>query len=114
MKNIFLIFFVLSFYSCKVSQKSTVNLSGVNWIKGSADCAKNTDPAIQVVQIDYDTYILRQNKCVNYEAPFMFLFLGNKKALLMDTGATEDETKFPLQKTVSKIIADREKATHNQ
>ena len=114
MKNIFLVFFVLCFYSCKVSQKSSLNLTGINWIKGSADCEKNTDPAIQVVQYNYNTYILRQNKCINYEAPFMFLFLGDKKALLMDTGATEDETKFPLQKTVSKIISDWERATHSQ
>lgn len=114
MRNIYLLFLVLSFYSCKVLQKPTENLYKVSWIKGSADCAKNTDPAIQVVQYNYNTYILRQNKCVNYEAPFMFLFLGDKKALLMDTGATEEESKFPLQKTVSKIIADWEKASHNQ
>lgn len=114
MKNIFLVFLVLTFISCNVMQKSTANLNKVNWIKGSIDCEKNTDPAIQVVQYNYDTYILRQNKCINYEAPFMFLFLGDKKALLMDTGATEEESKFPLQKTVSKIIADWENTTHHQ
>ena len=114
MRYIYLLFLVLSFYSCKVLQKPTVNLYQVNWIKGAAECEKNNDPAIQVVQYNYNTYILRQNKCVNYEAPFMFLFLGDKKALLMDTGATEEESKFPLQKTVSKIIADWEKATHSQ
>ena len=96
MRYIYLLFLVLSFYSCKVLQKPTVNLYQVNWIKGAAECEKNNDPAIQVVQYNYNTYILRQNKCVNYEAPFMFLFLGDKKALLMDTGATEEESKFPL------------------
>ena len=114
MRNIFSALLVLSFFSCKMLQKSTVNLNKVNWIKGSAECEKNIDPAIQVVQYNYDTYILRQNKCINYEAPFMFLFLGDKKALLMDTGATEDETKFPLQKTVRKIIADYEKVRHTE
>ena len=114
MRNLFSVLLVLSFCSCKMLQKSTLNLNKVSWIKGSSDCATNTDPAIQVVQYSYDTYILRQNKCVNYEAPFMFLFLGDTKALLMDTGATEDDTKFPLQKTVRKIIEDYENSRHKQ
>ena len=114
MKNIILVFLFLPFFSCKVLQKSTTDLNKVNWIKGSEICEKNTDPLIQIERFNYNTYIFRQNKCVNYEAPFMFLFLGNKKALLMDTGATEDENKFPLEKTVSQIIKDWENATHNQ
>lgn len=95
-------------------QRSTANLNKVNWIKGSENCAKNTDPSIQIEQFNYNTYLFRQNKCVNYEAPFMFLFLGDRKALLMDTGATEEESKFPLEKTVSQIIKEWEKATKNK
>jgi hydroxyacylglutathione hydrolase len=30
---------------------------------------------------------LRENGCVNYEKPFLYLFFGNDKALLIDTGA---------------------------
>jgi hydroxyacylglutathione hydrolase len=84
----------------------------VNWIHGSANCAENTDPAIQVVRYNATTWILRQNKCVHYEAPFMFLFLGEKKALLFDTGATADESKFPLYATISRIIMDWETEKH--
>ena len=40
------------------------------WILGSPDCAANDDPPIDVYRFDADTYILRQNKCVNFEAPF--------------------------------------------
>ena len=36
----------------------------------------------------------------------MFLFIGEDKALLIDTGATEEEDIFPLYKTVNKIIND--------
>ncbi len=68
---------------------------------------------VQVVWYNYNTLILRQNKCINYEAPFLFLFLGDKKALLMDTGATEDENQFPLYETVKKFISQWEKSINN-
>ncbi|MEO6347656.1 MAG: MBL fold metallo-hydrolase [Aquaticitalea sp.] len=85
------------------------NLDKQNWIHGSEDCEKNTDEPIQVVQYDQSTWILRQNKCTNYEAPFMFLFLGQDKALLMDTGATKEEASFPLYKTVETIVDNWQK-----
>jgi hydroxyacylglutathione hydrolase len=109
MKQLFFTFAFLPFFSCKVFQKNTANLDKTEWIKGSANCAENTDPPVQVVRYNYNTWILRQNKCINFEAPFLFLFLGNKKALLMDTGATPDENKFPLYDTVKKLIDEWEK-----
>jgi DNA-binding beta-propeller fold protein YncE/glyoxylase-like metal-dependent hydrolase (beta-lactamase superfamily II) len=90
------------------SSKNNLDLNQIKWIHGSADCSQNKDEAIQVVRYNATTWILRQNKCINYEAPFMYLFLGTDKALLMDTGATSDSTTFPLRKTVDKIIADYE------
>ncbi len=84
-------------------------LGKIDWIHGSKDCSQNTDPPIQVIQYDATTWILRQNKCVNYEAPFMFLFAGNEQALLVDTGATEDSTSFPLYNTVRQLLDDLEK-----
>jgi glyoxylase-like metal-dependent hydrolase (beta-lactamase superfamily II) len=36
----------------------------------------------------------------------MYLFIGEDKALLMDTGATKDEVIFPLYKTVHQIMSD--------
>lgn len=90
-----------------------VDLNEQNWIHGSEDCDENIDPPIQVVQYDQNTWILRQNKCLNFEAPFMFLFLGEDKALLMDTGATKEEEDFPLQATVRQIVSNWEKQ-HNK
>jgi len=58
----------------------------VQWIHGSSDCATNDDPPLQVHAFDEDTYILRQNKCHNFEAPFLYLLFGTEKALLLDTG----------------------------
>ena len=96
----------LVIWSCKPSIDKTVDLNVQNWIHGSENCEENIDPPIQVVQYNSNTWILRQNKCTNYEAPFMFLFFGEDKALLMDTGATKDADIFPLYKTVKKIISD--------
>ena len=104
-------FILLSCLSCNVFQKS-VNLNKTKWISGSADCKENTDPPIQVVRYNHNTWILRENKCVNYEGPFMFLFLGNKKALLMDAGATFSEAKFPLRATVDSLVSKWEKTIH--
>ncbi len=104
MKHIFLMLALLSLFSCKISQRMSVDLNKTKWYSGSINCKENTDPLIQVVKYNAQTFILRQNKCTNYEAPFLFLFLGNKKALLIDTGATEEEAHFPLYKTVKEII----------
>ena len=86
--------------------EETVDLTTQNWIHGSENCEDTTDPPIQVVQYNSTTWVLRQNKCTNYEAPFMYLFIGEDKALLMDTGATKDNDIFPLYKTVHQIISD--------
>jgi glyoxylase-like metal-dependent hydrolase (beta-lactamase superfamily II) len=98
---------------CNLTVSGQNNLNKQNWIHGSENCEQNTDEAIQIVQYDQNTWIFRQNKCSNYEAPFMFLFLGSQKALLMDTGATKEESVFPLQKTVHKIVVDWQKKQGN-
>ncbi len=56
-----------------------VNLN-VAWIHGSEAAKYNTDPDIQVHACDEHTYILRQNKAVHYEAPFLFLLFGASRA----------------------------------
>jgi len=98
-----LLLFILTFTACSKSV-DVMDLAQVNWIHGAEDCANNTDPQIQIVRYNEDTWILRQSKCSNYEAPFMFLFFGKEKALLMDTGATKEEQEFPLYQTVMGIM----------
>lgn len=61
------------------------------WIHGSRVAGANTDPRIQVVQYNGDTFVLRQNVCVHWEAPFTYLLFGNKGALLIDSGATAND-----------------------
>ncbi len=74
------------------------------WIHGSADCAQNTDPPLQVHAYNADTFILRQNKCIHYEAPFIYLLFGEEKVFMQDTGATADAAVFPLRATVEDLI----------
>jgi hydroxyacylglutathione hydrolase len=76
----------------------------VAWIHGSAAAKYNTDPDIQVHACGEHTYILRQNKAVHYEAPFMFLLFGGARAVLLDTGATADPRFFPLRDTVDSLV----------
>jgi glyoxylase-like metal-dependent hydrolase (beta-lactamase superfamily II) len=78
----------------------------VHWIHGAPKGAPNSDPPIQVHAYDEHTYILRQSKATSYEAPFLYLFFGNDRALLLDTGATKDPGLFPLRETIDKIVHD--------
>jgi glyoxylase-like metal-dependent hydrolase (beta-lactamase superfamily II) len=79
----------------------------VRWIHGSPSAKHDTDPEIQVHAYDEDTYILRQNMAVDFEAPFLYLLFGSERAVLIDTGATADPAYFPLRGTVDALIGAR-------
>lgn len=75
------------------------------WIDGT-NCGEEVD--IQVHAYNEDFYILRQSKCLHFEAPFLFLVFGDEKALLLDTGSTQS---IPLRETVDRIIDDWKQRT---
>jgi len=77
------------------------------WIHGSKDCKTNKDPLIDVLEYDADTFILRQNKCTNFEAPFIYVFFGKHTVFVQDTGATEDAESFPLYEKIQALISTR-------
>lgn len=74
----------------------------VAWIHGSAHPRRRTDPPLQVHSYDEHTYVLRQSKDVTDEAPFVLLLFGSERALLLDSGATDDRT---LRETVDGLVA---------
>src|SRR5215475_12019339 len=76
----------------------------VKWNEGSKDCTKNPQPPIQVHRYNADTFILRENLCATYEAPFIYLLIGKTKALLIDTGAVADANSMPLAQTVISLL----------
>jgi glyoxylase-like metal-dependent hydrolase (beta-lactamase superfamily II) len=63
-----------------------------------------------VVAYDDDTFVLRQSKCVNFEAPFLYLLFGSETVLLHDSGATKEADRFPIRRTVDELIASRPSA----
>ncbi|WP_426566708.1 MBL fold metallo-hydrolase [Angustibacter sp. McL0619] len=76
-----------------------------SWIHGTRR-GQPAEPLLQVHWYDPHTVILRQSKSVTYEAPFLYLLLGNERALLVDTGATSDPGRFPLRETVDSLIRE--------
>lgn len=101
---------VFSMQSDERNTGTHILLEEQDWIHGATDCNTQKDPLIQVVQYDRNTWILRQNKCVHYEAPFMYLLMGIHKVLLIDTGATVDRTTFPLYETVKDLLKSENKS----
>jgi hydroxyacylglutathione hydrolase len=77
----------------------------VSWMHGSPNCAQNTDPELQVHAYNATTYIIRQNKCRTFEAPFVYVLIGTSSALVLDTGATSTAT---LRDTVRGLVGTRQ------
>jgi hydroxyacylglutathione hydrolase len=55
------------------------------WTAETPDCA-HASPFL-VHEYNSTFFILRQSGCTNFEKPFLYLLLGSKRALLVDTGA---------------------------
>ena len=75
-----------------------------HWDEGAQDCTAKPHPPIQVHPYNDHTYILRENLCATFEAPFMYLLVGSGKALLIDTGDVADPKLMPLAQTVMDLL----------
>lgn len=77
------------------------------WYAGAPDCEKPgaKSPPYEVLEVNSGYYVMRQNKCINFEAPFIYLYIGEKEAFLLDTGSTEDPEVQPLRKWVDEMLA---------
>lgn len=75
-----------------------------SWMHGTKDCAQDNNAGLEVFSQDASTHILRQNKCHTFEAPFMYLLIGQEHALLFDTGAIEDPAISPVYEKVKELI----------
>ncbi len=76
----------------------------VHWREGAPTCTASTEPSLQVHAYNSQTYILRESLCVTFEAPFMYLLIGSKQALLVDTGDVADPKQVPLAETVMRLL----------
>ncbi len=61
-------------------------------------------PDFQVHEYNPDFYILRESGCINYEKPFLYLFFGKDKALLVDTGAGVTEVAHVIDGVMKKWL----------
>jgi hydroxyacylglutathione hydrolase len=76
----------------------------VHWNEGAPNCEVSPGPPLQVHRYNDQTFILRESLCVTREAPFMYLLIGAKRALLIDTGAVSDPAVMPLAQTVLGLL----------
>ena len=76
----------------------------VRWDPGAATCPAGGADPIQVHRYNAQTIILREKLCSTWEAPFMYLLIGSKRALLIDTGDIADPNLMPLEARVMSLL----------
>ena len=76
----------------------------IHWNEGAKGCKASPQPPLEVHAYNPQTYILRENLCATFEAPFMYLLIGSTRALLIDTGDVADANQMPLAKTVMDLL----------
>ncbi len=108
------LFIILTLLATSGHANTVDSINQKAWIHGAGDCSANQDPAIDIFQFDEDSYILRQNKCVHFEAPFIYVLFGKQTVFVQDTGATADANAFPLFQTIQKLIAERSSTQQNE
>ncbi|WP_417461553.1 MBL fold metallo-hydrolase [Kordiimonas sp.] len=74
------------------------------WYGGAQDCSAVTTPQLEVHAYNHNTYILRQSLCATFEAPFMYLLIGEDRALLIDTGGVKSEHGTPVSEAVMALL----------
>src|ERR1700683_1193209 len=75
----------------------------LSWRTGGPTCGDA--PEWEMQAYNPDLYILRENGCVNYEKPFLYLFFGRDKALLIDTGAGQTHVAGAVSEAIEKWAA---------
>ncbi len=76
----------------------------VHWNEGAQDCKSSPQAPLEVHAYNQKTFILRENLCDTFEAPFMYLLIGATRALLIDSGDVADPSQMPLAKTVMQLL----------
>jgi hydroxyacylglutathione hydrolase len=80
----------------------------IAWNSGGPKCMEM--PEWQVHEYNPDLYLLRQSGCTDYEKPFVFLFFGTDRALLLDTGSRRGKIAPQIQLTVHRWLLRNNRA----
>ena len=71
------------------------------------DAAHGAEPEMQVQRVDADTFVIRQSIKTNFEGPFLYLFFGTDKVLLLDTGAGGLKIRPTIDGVIAKWLAEK-------
>lgn len=74
------------------------------WDAGALVPARHPHAPLEVRRLDESTYVLRESLCDTFEAPFMYLLIGTRRAMLIDTGDLADPAVVPLARTVLGLL----------
>lgn len=97
--------FVMALSSTPAHSQIVPGSMEVHWNPGARHCGKeDPQPPLQVHRYNAQTFILRENLCVTSEAPFMYLLIGTRKALLIDSGDVADSARVPLAQSVLGLL----------
>lgn len=91
-----------------VEAAAAESLEAKVWNRGAADCGAHSDAPIEVFEFDATSFILRQNRCLNFEAPFIYVLFGARTVFIQDTGATPEPDRFPIYGEIEKLVAKRQ------
>ena len=94
--------------STELTTKHKSTITKAEWIHGSKNCDSNQDPIFDVYQHDSTSFIIRQNKCATFEAPFSYVLVGAKQVLVVDTGALSTEPEHSLYAQIERLIGKQE------
>jgi hydroxyacylglutathione hydrolase len=96
----------IPFSDARASGPGSESASGLfphPWISGTAA----SDPTVQVQKLAAGTFVIRQSLATNFEAPFLYLLLGNRQALLLDTGAGGLTIRPAIDRLIEQWCAER-------
>jgi hydroxyacylglutathione hydrolase len=79
------------------------------WLSEGPKCMEI--PEWQVHEYNPNFFILRQSPCTDYEKPFIFLFFGKDKAMLVDTGSRNGDLAPSLQWVVKNWLARNQRSS---
>ena len=78
--------FALALAACSSPHPRTgADQASSTWYAGGATCTGR--PVFRIRQYRPGLFVLRQPACTNFEKPFLYLLVGQSRALLLDTGA---------------------------
>lgn len=80
-----------------------------HWLSQLPKCMEI--PEWQVHEYNPNFFILRQSPCTDYEKPFVFLFFGKDKAMLVDTGSRNGDLTPTLQLTIKNWLRRNDRSS---